>query len=142
MTISLSLSYVSLHSCRKQLTMAADKLRHSKWLSVHDIQTKLNEPEPGLHLTSRAHTHIYSLTHTHTHTDQRPLCVHFPSSQAALLLPSQFDKSIRDPLQRLYEKQLYIFFFSPSTDRSIINKLSEGPEGGNGANISIDIKLY
>lgn len=48
---------------------------------------------------------------THMSSDQRPLCVHFPSSQTSALLPSQFDKSIRDPLQRLYEEQPH---FPPS----------------------------
>lgn len=98
--------------------MAAGKLRHNKWFSMRD------KPGHGVH-TDEHNTHVL----LHTYADNRPLCVHFPPSKRLLSSPV----NLTNPSGIYYGEAATLFFFSPSTERSIINKLSDGndgPEGG------------
>lgn len=66
MTISFSLPCVSVSASSKLLMMAADKLRHSKWLSMHDMKTELNKPGPSVD-TNKRYTHVHTCTATRIH---------------------------------------------------------------------------
>lgn len=77
----------------------ADKLRHSKWLSMHEMKTKLNKPEPGQHITLHTLAHMYSYTHTLT---KKTLCPLLP-------LPKQLCLNILAKIQVF----IGLFFFSP-----------------------------